>query len=58
MGEAAEIAGDGIGLAVFGREAAPGGGGAGEVEYGVHAGAEIADLAAGAGGGEDVGEEG
>lgn len=58
MGEAAEVAGDGVGLAVFGREGAPGGGGAGEVEYGVHAAAEVADGAAGGGAGEDVGEEG
>ncbi len=58
MGEAAEVAGDGVRLAVFGREAAPGVGGAGEVEYGVHAGAEVADLAAGGGAGEEVGEEG
>ena len=58
MGEAAEVAGDGVGLAVFGREAAPGEGGGGEVEYGVDAGAEVADLAAGGGAGEEVGEEG
>lgn len=58
MGETAEVAGDGVGLAVFGREGAPGVGGAGEVKYGVHAGAEIADLAAGGGAGEEVGEEG
>jgi hypothetical protein len=58
MGEAAEVAGDGVGFAVFGREGAPGIDGAGQVEYGVEAGAEVADLAAGRGGGEDVGEEG
>ena len=58
MGEAAEVAGDGVGLAVFGREAAPGVRGAGQVEYGVEAGAEVTDLAAGGGGGEDEGEEG
>lgn len=58
MGEAAEVAGDGVGLAMFGREAAPGEGGGGEVEYGVDAGAEVADLTAGGGAGEEVGEEG
>ena len=58
MGEAAEVAGDGVGLAVFGWEGAPGVGGAGKVEYGVHAGAEVADLTAGGGTGEDEGEEG
>jgi len=58
MSEAAEVAGDGVGLAVFGRDGAPGGGGAGEGEYGIHAGAEVADLAAGGGAGEEVGEEG
>ena len=58
VGEAAEVAGDGVGLAVFGREAAPGVGGAGQVEYGVQAGAEVTDLSAGGGGGEDVGEDG
>lgn len=58
MGEAAEVAGDGVGLAVFGGQGAPWVGGAGEVEYGVHAGAEVADLTAGGGAGEDEGEEG
>ena len=58
VGEAAEVAGDGVGLAVFGGQAAPGVRGAGQVEYGVQAGAEVTDLAAGGGGGEDVGEDG
>lgn len=58
MGEAAEVAGDGVWLAVLGREGAPGVDGAGEGEDGIHAGAEVADLAACGGAGEDVGEEG
>ena len=58
MGEAAEVAGNAVRLAVFGREAAPGVGGGGEGEYGVDAGAEVGDLAAGGGAGEDEGEEG
>lgn len=58
MGEAAEVAGDGVGLAVFRGEGSPGVGRAGEVEYGVEAGAEVTNLAAGGGAGEDEGEEG
>ena len=58
VGEAAEIAVDGVGLAVFRREAFPRGMGAGDVENGVHALAQVADLAACGGAREEVGEEG
>ena len=59
MGEAAEEAGDGLGVAVVGGQVLPGfAGGVGEMEDGVHAGAEIGRAAALGGAGEDVGREG
>ncbi|GAV34614.1 hypothetical protein ROTAS13_02283 [Roseomonas sp. TAS13] len=58
MGEAAEMAGDAVGVAVVGGQCAPGGGGEGEMEDGVHAAAEVRDAAAGRGAGEEIGEEG
>ncbi len=57
MGEAAEVARDGVRLAVMFGEVAPGAVGGGHAEDGVEAGAVVAG-AAGAGGAADVGEEG
>lgn len=57
MGEAAEVAGDGIRLAVLGGQGVPGRGGGGDVEDAFHALAEIGQRAALGGTGNDVGEE-
>ncbi len=56
MGEAPEVARDGIGLAVLLGELAPGALGGGDAEEGVEMGAEVAGAAAGGVG--EVGEEG
>lgn len=58
MGEAAEVAGDGVRLAVLRGEGVPGCGGGGDVEDAFHALAKFTDGAALGGAGEEVGEEG
>ncbi len=56
MGQAAEVARDGVGFSVILGEVAPGAVGGGDAEDGVEAGAVVAG-AAGASGAADVGEE-
>jgi len=58
VGEAAEVAGDGVRLAEAGGEGVPGKVVEGDVEDALHAGLEFPDGAALGGAGEEVGEEG
>ena len=58
MGEPAEIAGDGVRLAEFGRQGVPGRGRGGDLEDAVQAGAQFPQRPPGAGAALDIGQQG